>query len=184
MNPSEKLDSKMTSRSRRLASPFTAFVLALSVAALPSACKDANPEPDDDDNVVNPGGDGNDDDSNGSGGKGSQPSGGKGNPGTGGKGGGTGGKGSGSGGQGGENPGGEGNTPSGGSDPGGIGGGFVEPPREDCPEEPNGEECWDLTKCNGVTTTQFLEQCGGTCQAPFNNEERIEGFTGSLPSLP
>lgn len=73
----------------------------------------------------------------------------------------------------------------------GSGGGLVvEPEREDCSDEPNEEsdelgECWDLSECNGKATVQFLNQCAGegTCIGAFDNESRIEGFDGTLPSL-
>jgi hypothetical protein len=167
----------MTSRSNRLRSPLGVLMLLLAVGVLPSACKDDNVSPsDDDDNTVNPGGDGNDDNS--TGGKGPAKVGGSGN-----SGGSTsvGGNGPSSGGLGGAA--GDGNT--GGSDAsGGTGGGFQPPPGvPDCEDEPNGEGCWDLTKCNGVKSIQFLEQCDGNCQQAFDNEARIEGFDGTLPPL-
>ena len=67
------------------------------------------------------------------------------------------------------------------------------PNREDCPDEPTGTvasgpnagtECWDVSKCNGTTEEQFLESCNGTCLEKFNNEAKIEGYTGTLPALP
>jgi hypothetical protein len=66
----------------------------------------------------------------------------------------------------------------------------IEPEREDCPAEPNDEseklgDCWDLSDCNGVSTEQFLNQCAGDgpCQGFFDNEDKIEGFDGTLPPL-
>lgn len=159
-------------------SQFRSFVRPLlilfAVSASFQACKGENSEPDDGDDVVNPGGDRNDD---GSGGR--KASGGSGNS-SGGKSSNTGGGRTSSGGAAGDSPGGE--TSSGGV-PEGSGGGFVEPPREDCPEEPNGDECWDLSECNGVDSIQFLEQCSGNCVfGPFDNAN-IEGFDGTLPPL-
>ncbi len=67
------------------------------------------------------------------------------------------------------------------------------PPRGDCPAEPDGTQpagpnagtaCWTQENCNGVSPEQFLERCNsGTCY-PFDNDERIEGYTGTLPALP
>lgn len=156
-------------------SQFRSFVRPLlilfAVGASFQACKGENNEPDDGDDVVNPGGDSNDD-----GGSGGRKTGGSGNSGGGSN---TGG-GRASGGAAGDAQGGE--TSSGGA-PEGSGGGFVEPPREDCPEEPNGDECWDLSECNGVNSIQFLEQCSGNCVfGPFDNT-KIEGFDGTLPPL-
>jgi hypothetical protein len=179
MKSLEETQRIMTFRKKSGRSKATIFVsLAVALAAA-QACKGSNPAPsEDDDNVINPGGSENDD---GSGGRSNTKTGGRGNTASGGR------TGQSSGGRantssGGRNIGGEGGdpgSPSGGAETG-IGGGFVEPPRGDCEDEPNGEGCWDLTKCNGVETIQFLEQCGGTCQAPFDNE----GFTGTLPPLP
>jgi len=86
--------------------------------------------------------------------------------------------------------GGEGNS-------GGTGGVIVVPPGDpndlpDCPDEPNetvsggpidGEDCWDFTVCEGTDTPQYLNQCSGTCVEPFDNFQRIDGFTGTLPNL-
>lgn len=186
MKTSKEFEPNMTSRSKRFRSPLSLLILVLAIGALPAACKGGNTSPsdEDDDNgddVVNPGGDRNDD---GAGGSSTGKTGGRGNAG-GSSNGTTGGRGPGSGGQGGD-LGGDGNTGGAeatGGNGGGSGGGFVKPPVPNCDEEPNGEECWDLTECNGVSTIQFLEQCGGVCQAGFDNLTRIEGFTGTLPPL-
>jgi hypothetical protein len=93
------------------------------------------------------------------------------------------------GGSGGDGQGGEGGEGSGGTPP--------LPPEEEivlpeCPDEANetvsggpidGEDCWDFTVCKGVDTPQFLNQCSGTCLEPFDNFDRIVGFTGTLPNL-
>lgn len=83
-----------------------------------------------------------------------------------------------------------GSSSTGGAGPGGnagTGGGFEVPEREFCSEEPNstdgeGNECWDLSNCNGRDEAQFLRQCNsGTC-FPFDNFARIEDFDGTLPN--
>ncbi len=158
-------DKTMTTQSsslRRIVRPLIVLV-ALSVAF--QACKGENASPEDDDDVVNPGGESNDD---GSGGR--KASGGSGNNNTGGR------KASG----GSRNEGGEGNAPQGSG-----GTGVIEPEREDCPDEPNGDECWDLSECNGTKTAHFLEQCAGECLfGPFD-DSKIEGYDGgTLPPLP
>lgn len=84
-----------------------------------------------------------------------------------------------------------GNNGDGDGDNNGTGGNLSEiPEREDCPDEPDGEEdvigeCWDISNCNGVTDQQFLNQCAGegTCIGFFDNEDKIEGFEGTLPPL-
>lgn len=183
MKSSDENQNIMTSSNRPRASSWAVPVLLGLALAAPQACKSSNASPSDDDNVVNPGGAPGDDDS-GSGGKSNTGTGGRAQQGSGGKGS----TGSGGADLGGAGPGGEGNQASGGNHPSGgadqgTAGGFVEPPREDCGDEPNGADCWDLTKCNGVSTIQFLEQCSGACVAPFDNEARIEGYTGTLPPL-
>jgi len=73
-------------------------------------------------------------------------------------------------------------------------GGFVEVDLPDCSDEPNGEfeggdhpieglECWDHAECKGVASEQFLNRCSDGCLEPFDNEDRIDGFTGTLPPL-
>lgn len=138
------------------------WFFAGSALAVAIACNSSNPRPnpdDDDDDGIVP------DD-----GKGGEKNG------TGGRASGTGGRSGNSGGQGGDviQP--------------GTGGGSIEPPpdRNECPEEPDDENslgpCWNLTDCNGVSTLQFLNQCGNTCIEPFD-QSAIEGFTGELPPL-
>lgn len=81
---------------------------------------------------------------------------------------------------------------TGGGAPAGTGGTFEVPDRPACPATADGTQpagspiegtaCWKLEDCNG-TQKQFLERCSGTCLAPFDNDDRIEGFTGTLPPL-
>jgi hypothetical protein len=86
-----------------------------------------------------------------------------------------------------------GNNGVGGEDGNGTGGFAPPPERPDCPTTANGTQpvtsdipgtaCWDISECNGVKPEQFLERCnGGNCY-PFDNEDRIEGYTGTLPPL-
>jgi hypothetical protein len=156
-------DKTMTTQSSSLRRFVRPLIVLFALSASFQACKGENASPADDDDVVNPGGEANDD---GSGGR--KATGGSGN---------TGGR-RGSGGS--RNLGGEGN------DDGSGGTGIVAPPeKEDCPDEPNGDECWDLSECNGVKTIQFLEQCQGECLFGGFDNSKIEGYSGgTLPPLP
>lgn len=143
---------------RRFARP---LIVLFALSAAFQACKGENATPDDDD-VVNPGGERNDDGAGGrraSGGSGTNTGGRKASGGS-------------------RNEGGEGNAPQ------GTGGTAPLPEREDCPDEPNGDECWDLSACNGIQSIQFLEQCDGECLFGAFDNTKIEGFSGTLPPLP
>lgn len=96
-----------------------------------------------------------------------------------------------------------GGTGSGGGDGSGGGGNdgtggdiFVPPDREDCPDEPDGEQpdshpashrgtpCWNVEECNIVKPEQAKNQCTNSVCVPFDNEGRIEGFDPSKPLPP
>jgi len=168
--PSITRDNTMTSHRLPLW-----IALALALAFGVTACGDDNASPSDDgDNIIDV------PDSGSTGGTGGSTGG------TGGDTGGTGGDTGGSGGAGGDD------------DDGGVAGdgggalidtgvGIDAGDRPDCDDTTNDTHdslpCWNLTTCVPKDTEHFLGQCGDNCYAPFDNEARIEGYTGTLPPL-
>lgn len=145
-------------------------LLAVGLVGLAVACSATNPSPEDD--TIDPSGDGDGDGTGGGDGDGDgDDTGGGDGDGDGNGGGGTGGSG------------------LGGAGPG-TGGGPPEPELAECEEDPNASksgvgDCWDLKKCAASSPAHFLNQCGGaeSCVGSFDNEERIKGYKGTLPSL-
>lgn len=92
--------------------------------------------------------------------------------------------------------GGDGNASTGGTDNQGTGGIWVEPEREACPDEPDGEQpnshppshrgtpCWNVENCNIVNSEQAKNQCTNSTCVPFDNTARIEGYTEGDPLPP
>ena len=154
-----------------------AVILALFTAASVTACGEDNDSPSDDDDIINPEGG-----ANASGGRSSSSS-------SGGSKNGSGGRRSDGGNKGDSDT--DDDTDGDTNGPDGSGGGLViEPEREDCSEEPNGEtkkigECWDLSECNGQDTVQFLNQCAGEkwCIGAYDNKKNIESYNETLPPL-